>query len=129
VRGLTTAASLWCTAAVGMACGFGMYSLAIFTTVLVLFALIVLGLVADRLPARITRSLVVVLPATTQSLVQVQQALVQKGMKVRQSQIERDFQTDYLVVTFAVSLSSHLPIDILMEAIKDVPGIRKVSIA
>ena len=29
IRGLTTGASLWCTAAVGLACGFGMYAVAV----------------------------------------------------------------------------------------------------
>lgn len=36
VKGLTTAAGLWVTAAVGMACGVGMYVLAIVSTILVL---------------------------------------------------------------------------------------------
>ena len=40
VAGLTTAASLWCTAAVGLACGFGMYVLAVVTSVIVVFALL-----------------------------------------------------------------------------------------
>lgn len=36
VKGLTTAAGLWVTAAVGMACGVGMYTLATVSTVIVL---------------------------------------------------------------------------------------------
>src|SRR6266702_2453148 len=32
VRGLTTAAAMWCVAAIGMAAGFGMYTLAVVTT-------------------------------------------------------------------------------------------------
>ena len=39
VRGLTTAAGLWVTAAIGMAAGAGMYALAAATTLLVLFGL------------------------------------------------------------------------------------------
>lgn len=39
VRGLTTAAGLWVTAAIGLACGGGMYVLAAVATVLVLLAL------------------------------------------------------------------------------------------
>jgi putative Mg2+ transporter-C (MgtC) family protein len=42
VRGLTTAASLWVTAAIGLACALGEYWLAVFTTVLVLLSLTVL---------------------------------------------------------------------------------------
>ena len=36
VKGLTTAAGLWVTAAVGMACGVGMYTLAAVSTIIVL---------------------------------------------------------------------------------------------
>ena len=39
VSGLTTAAGLWVTAAIGLACGGGMYVLATASTVLVLFGL------------------------------------------------------------------------------------------
>jgi putative Mg2+ transporter-C (MgtC) family protein len=39
VSGLTTAAGLWVTAAIGLACGGGMYILAAASTVLVLFGL------------------------------------------------------------------------------------------
>ena len=39
VRGLTTAAGLWVTAAIGLACGGGMYILSIASTVLVLVGL------------------------------------------------------------------------------------------
>ena len=39
VRGLTTAAGLWVTAAIGLACGGGMYILSIAATVLVLVGL------------------------------------------------------------------------------------------
>lgn len=43
VRGLTTAAGLWVTAAIGMACGVGMYWCAIIVTVLILVGLEVLN--------------------------------------------------------------------------------------
>ncbi len=36
VKGLTTAAGLWVTAAVGMACGVGIYTLAVVSTIIVL---------------------------------------------------------------------------------------------
>ncbi len=42
VNGLTTAAGLWVTAGIGMACGLGYYVLATFSTVL---AIIILGIV------------------------------------------------------------------------------------
>ncbi|MEK7563986.1 MAG: MgtC/SapB family protein [Patescibacteria group bacterium] len=44
LMGLTTAGGLWVTAGIGMAAGFGFYSLAIMTTIIVLFILIVVYL-------------------------------------------------------------------------------------
>ena len=49
VRGLTTAAGLWVTAAIGMACGTGMYMAAILTTAMVLMGLEVLNYLIPQL--------------------------------------------------------------------------------
>ncbi len=49
VKGLTTAAGLWVAAAIGMAVGFKMYLLAIFTTFLVVLIFVVFWFVEDRL--------------------------------------------------------------------------------
>ncbi len=49
IRGLTTAASLWCIAAIGLACGFATYALALFTAALVLFSLLVLNSIERRI--------------------------------------------------------------------------------
>lgn len=48
IEGLTTAAGLWTTAAVSMAVGFGFYFLAIFSTLLILGVLIVIGFLKDK---------------------------------------------------------------------------------
>jgi putative Mg2+ transporter-C (MgtC) family protein len=53
VRGLTTAATLWVVAAIGMASGAGYYSAAAITTVLVLFSLWPLRILAYRIMPRL----------------------------------------------------------------------------
>jgi putative Mg2+ transporter-C (MgtC) family protein len=50
VRGLTTAAIVWLTAAVGMACGAGLPILALFVTALHFFVVFAFPLVMERLP-------------------------------------------------------------------------------
>ena len=47
-RGLTTAAGLWVTAAIGLACGTGMYLPAVVTTLMVLIGLEILSAVIPR---------------------------------------------------------------------------------
>lgn len=49
VRGLTTAAGLWLAAAVGISVGFGLFNLAIISTILTLFIFIALGYVKKKL--------------------------------------------------------------------------------
>jgi putative Mg2+ transporter-C (MgtC) family protein len=46
--GATTGASIWVVGAIGMACGFGFYALALAVTVAGLFVLTVLGLITGR---------------------------------------------------------------------------------
>jgi putative Mg2+ transporter-C (MgtC) family protein len=48
VRGLTTAASIWVAASLGMAVGFGYYALAVFVTVVVMLTLIAIRPVERR---------------------------------------------------------------------------------
>ena len=48
VRGLTTASGLWVTAAIGLACGTGMYLPAVVTTLMVLIGLEILSAVIPR---------------------------------------------------------------------------------
>jgi putative Mg2+ transporter-C (MgtC) family protein len=50
VRGLTTAAAMWCVAAIGLAAGFGMYTLTVATTAIVLASLWVLDYIENMLP-------------------------------------------------------------------------------
>ena len=50
VRGLTTAAGLWCVASIGLACGFGLYVLTMVATFMVLCVLWILDYFEDWLP-------------------------------------------------------------------------------
>ena len=59
VRGLTTAAAMWCVAAVGMAAGFGMYTLTLISTVLIVAALWILDHVEILIPKMHYRTIVI----------------------------------------------------------------------
>jgi putative Mg2+ transporter-C (MgtC) family protein len=59
VRGLTTAAALWCVAAVGLAAGFGLYVVAMLASLLILLALWLLDYVEEILPRTRYRTVIV----------------------------------------------------------------------
>lgn len=48
LSGVTTASSLWVVAGIGMACGFGLFGLAIMTTLITLFIFIVVWIIEQR---------------------------------------------------------------------------------
>jgi len=49
LKGLTTAGGLWVTAGIGMAAGFGLYGLAVISTILILFILIIVYVIEKPL--------------------------------------------------------------------------------
>ncbi|WP_028910467.1 MgtC/SapB family protein [Prevotella sp. AGR2160] len=67
VRGLTTAAGLWVTSAIGLTCGAGMYVLAIAATTLVLLCLEAMNFILRRFG---TREIEVTFTSTTQDTIQ-----------------------------------------------------------
>lgn len=55
VKGLTTAASIWVTASLGIACALGLYRLALLATLCALFTLAILGLTEHRITEHLDR--------------------------------------------------------------------------
>ena len=54
VIGITSASGLWVAAGIGMAVGFGLYALAIFATILILFIFVILWLLEKKIIDRIS---------------------------------------------------------------------------
>jgi len=65
IRGMTTAASIWCAAAIGLAAGVGMLLTATFVALLVLITLTVLRVIEPMFPSRDDATIVLGLPDTT----------------------------------------------------------------
>jgi putative Mg2+ transporter-C (MgtC) family protein len=90
VVGLTTAATLWVVAAIGLAVGMGAYVEAIGTTVLVAVTLVILGwlenlLFEQRSPSRVE----IVLEPDENLLEQVVGLLKERGIKVRPLKVQK----------------------------------------
>ena len=92
VRGMTTAASLWCTAAMGLACGFGMYGVSLVGTGIVLVALFFLGRVDQLITIHWYRTVIVKMKSTGQDhLARLRQMLKDQGIAIIWDEYERDF--------------------------------------
>jgi putative Mg2+ transporter-C (MgtC) family protein len=101
VSGLTTAATLWVVAAIGMSVGAGAYVQAVTGTALVILALMILGRVEDHLVPRraIERTIRIVLDPNPDLIAGIEQQLVQSGYQVRSLDVEK--VEDTLVASFA----------------------------
>ena len=92
VRGLTTAATLWVVAAIGLAAGAGYYSAAVITTAVALFSLWPLRIVAFRIVHRFrggTGRLLVELP-TGQSSAPVIEEVERSGGRIEVIEISQE---------------------------------------
>lgn len=100
VTGLTTAATLWVVAAIGMAVGARAYVDAVGTTVLVVVALLVLGRMEDKLAGRV-EGLIRVKVDDGEGLADRVEPLLEKRLKVRLMEIERE--NDGVVAVYRVT--------------------------
>jgi putative Mg2+ transporter-C (MgtC) family protein len=127
IRGLTTAATLWVVAAIGMATGAGYYTAAVITTVLVLFSLWPLRLVAFRISGRLRPEegrLAIELPAGA-SAASVLACVEETGAAVRSLEFEEEGDTRR--IDMRVRIASGRSAAALLDALtrtQDVKGAR-----
>jgi putative Mg2+ transporter-C (MgtC) family protein len=126
VRGLTTAATLWVVAALGLASGAGYYSAAVITTALVLIALYPLRVIAYRVLRRFRpedRRLLVELPAG-ESTGAVIDELERAGASLVAVTVSQE--GDRRRLELDVALPSQLGPPALVTRISDVPHVVEV---
>jgi putative Mg2+ transporter-C (MgtC) family protein len=128
VRGLTTAATIWATAAIGMAAAAGAYFLALFTTLLVLFVLTVLKPMEKRFFKRPDgASVALVLPRSEDSLARVNGALKSFG-GICQSIHFEEVGKDRDRLEFDVEIPRGSAIRDLVRVLRSIEGASEVTV-
>lgn len=89
IRGLTTAAGMWCVAAIGLCAGFGLPLMTILATLMVLASLWILDYIEDALPKRRYRYLIVRRPWQIGCIASTVDYLKKRGMDVLDAAFER----------------------------------------
>ncbi|WP_085504847.1 MgtC/SapB family protein [Thalassobacillus devorans] len=90
IKGLTTAASIWTVAAIGLVIGAGMYDAAIFTTIIVLLSLVVLNQIEEKVMAGRGRNFVRLLVEKEVNMGEVVETFDQFGLNVKRLSIENE---------------------------------------
>ena len=128
IRGLTTAASLWATAGVGIAIGSGFYIGACATTALLLIALMFL----PRLEGSLVRKdwyktfrIEIETTEGTQALAEVRKVLSDYNAEIKDLEIVKDKDRGVTIVDFNVKLLTNSGDEAIVSDIADIPGVRK----
>jgi putative Mg2+ transporter-C (MgtC) family protein len=126
VTGLTTAATLWVVAMIGIGVGAGEYFISIFAAILVIAALRVLGRVDDYLlPGGLRTSLEVVVEPQVGVVTRLADHLRERGIKVTQLDVDR--QESRTVVSIRTTPHRSRPAE-LADHILSLPGVTGVSV-
>lgn len=129
VRGLTTAASLWCTAAVGLACGLGMIAIALVATLLVLFALLVLYKIDQIMPSWTLKTLTITIPLSgDDNLTLFRSRLKEMRIHIFETQCNRNLQTRVETLTFQISMTNRTDLHALLDMGALVPDTISISL-
>lgn len=101
IRGLTTAACLWTTAAIGMAAGGGYYWIAVITTALALTGLIALKFLERLYPKDSYRSLSVITPIDVETA-QIIDIVESTNAKILRWDIHRNYESGVSVTKLSI---------------------------
>ncbi|HEX8359130.1 MAG TPA: MgtC/SapB family protein [Longimicrobium sp.] len=108
IIGLTSAATLWVVAAVGIAVGVHEYTVSIGATVLILITLFLLRRVEDALARRrVDRRYHVAIVPTLHALADLEKALETLGLRIRMESIDKDGDLFHLAFRATGPLDGH----------------------
>ena len=127
VRGLTTAASLWAVAAIGLAVGGGMYVAAISATVMMLVILAGIKPVERRLYVHRHRSLSLVVDQRSTSLLAIKSAVEECGLMLEHVLILPGSAPDEDCVKLKLRRTKGENYLALVESLRHIPGIQEID--
>jgi len=126
VSGLTTAASLWVAAAIGMAIGCGFYSGGIITTIIVLFVLYLMSLVDDYYEGKLYRSVTLHVRITPHLTESAKEVLKIERLKIFKVDTQSISPSEKYVVFHIKPISISMGKE-LSRRLAKLPGVKEVS--
>ena len=126
IRGLTTAAGMWGTAAIGMAVGAGMYWLGLIEAAILVAIQIILHRFPVGADALTTQEILVEMEDTPELQAQFDALLKAHNGQVVESSLSRD--EGYLRMEITAKLEPPITHDEALAFMKDNSGVRKVSV-
>ncbi len=128
IRGLTTAACLWVAAAVGIACGVGMYGTSLTVTLIAIGSLLLLKKVEDSL-RRDTYSGVKIWSVDREGqMARVEGMLAGFGMRMLNACVEHDLEKQEVYFEFELKLTSREAGYRVVDSLLVLEGMKKIRL-
>jgi putative Mg2+ transporter-C (MgtC) family protein len=129
VKGLTTAASIWVIAALGLAIGAGMYIAAIIGTVILLISLVAMDIIEKKLfPGKFIKRLHIYAKTTELSPETIKIILKKYKVAIRTIDIEQHFTEKKISYFLTVQISENVKLNELINELGSFPGINRVKL-
>ncbi len=132
IFGLTTAATLWIAASIGMACGTGMFGLAVISTVLSIIVLVSVRMFEKNVLVTSTKNLKrlkLELKCQKSLSNEIYDFLVEKYPKLREISKKQNKQDDELVkISVVIDINMKKPIQNIYKTLQKVEGIESISV-
>lgn len=129
VKGLTTAASIWVVAAIGITIGTGMYEAAIFATFLLLFVLVVLNIIEKLIfPHQIFKILKIKANSIDFDLKDIHNIFKNNSIKLGMKNMAQDYERKETIYTYYIYLTKKTNVQELVTSLSALPDITQISI-
>jgi putative Mg2+ transporter-C (MgtC) family protein len=128
VRGLTTAACLWVAAAIGVACGAGLFAISLVVTAIALISLLVLKQVEGVLNKDTYQQVIVVSNDLPGQFERIEQIVKDCGASLMETALERQLDTASIRFEFRLRIATRSGSCRLLDLLSDVEGVRKISL-
>ena len=129
IRGLTTAASVWAVAAIGLGIGAGLYLPSLIAAILIVVVLWILNKLEKALfRQRLVKVLVIESEGTGPDGSVVQQTIAGFGMRIRTVDLEYRPMEPFTGLRYIVYAPRMLRFERLIEELGQLPGVTRISI-
>ncbi|MFA8436708.1 MAG: MgtC/SapB family protein [Marinifilaceae bacterium] len=129
VRGLTTAASIWVMAAMGLAIGAGMYWGVLAGTLLILFVLTVLDMLEKwAFPAKYIKKLHIYTEQPLVTSAQLVPSIKKHGITIRTIDMEQSFEGQFITYRMTIQISEKVDLNALNMDLGSINGVKRVKL-
>jgi putative Mg2+ transporter-C (MgtC) family protein len=127
IKGLTTAASIWVAAAIGLALGAGLFAPAFIALGIILFALVILDAVEKRIfPAERIKVMCLYFASSSVDTKKIRKVLAAFGIKIQSVDVIQAIHKERVEVHVLGNIPTTLDIPLLYKELRALPNIYKI---